>query len=93
MQEEMNQEEMQRFLNREAERGSSEYEALKALLWCDALEGFAHAPPFVHCLFIQSSISNAVGFSSLWVALSPFFDNLLLVWSATTNNIFSHLLF
>lgn len=33
MQEEMNQEEMQRFLNREAERGSSEYEALKAFLF------------------------------------------------------------
>jgi hypothetical protein len=33
MQEEMNQEEMQRFLNREAERGSSEYEALKALAY------------------------------------------------------------
>lgn len=33
MQEEMNQEEMQRFLNREAERGSSEYEALKVLAY------------------------------------------------------------
>jgi hypothetical protein len=29
--EEMTKEEMQRFLNREAERGSTEYEALKAL--------------------------------------------------------------
>lgn len=29
--EEMTKEEMQRFLNREAEKGSSEYEALKAL--------------------------------------------------------------
>ena len=28
---EMTKEEMQRFLNREAEKGSSEYEALKAL--------------------------------------------------------------
>lgn len=29
--EEMTKEEMQRFLNREAEKGSSEYEALRAL--------------------------------------------------------------
>lgn len=29
--EDMTKEEMQRFLNREAEKGSSEYEALKAL--------------------------------------------------------------
>ena len=32
MQEEMNREEMQRFLNFEAERGASEYVALKALM-------------------------------------------------------------
>ena len=31
MDEEMTKEEMQRFLNREAEKGANEYEALKAL--------------------------------------------------------------